>query len=287
MVSIKVDEVCKVRRDAVKREGAGYALAVLKKMNKTTARVIVYDDYLANNAVLHTVQLKTLWKVKATQRTHLVRKALGPRVPLEPPVPAPLFCRIEPISTVVMGIRVVSKLQITGSAVQVYVGHDSVVNFSGDAIVNAANEGCLGGGGIDGEINRRGGQVLLDARGALPMVGTGIRCKTGDAKMTTSGDLPCAHVIHAVGPRFRFFGIDDDHTDDLGLLASAYMNSLQRAREANLKSIGFCLLSAGIFRGSCPLETVVKCALETIARNPHGSLETIVLCAFTDEEQGR
>ena len=61
-----------------------------------------------------------------------------------------------------------------------------------DAIVNAANEGSVGGGGIDGEVNYRGGYVLEEARRALPLNGSYKRCETGDAKITVAGDLPCS-----------------------------------------------------------------------------------------------
>lgn len=100
---------------------------------------------------------------------------------------------------------------------------------------------------IDGEINFPGGLALEEAREALPLLTTYKRCNTGDAKITIAGDLPCKNVIHAVGPNFEFG--DVDHSQNLGLLESAYKNSLERAREPNLKTIGFCLLLAGIFRG--------------------------------------
>ena len=154
-------------------------------------------------------------------------------------------------------------------------------------IVNAANEGCLGGGGIDGEINRRGGDTLEAARFALPVVGGHKRCLTGDAKITVAGDLPCSKVIHAVGPAFESFPPPNraDHAGNLELLEAAYKNAMERARENELKSVGFCILSAGIFRGGCPLKVVIETGLKAIAKNTYSGLETIVFCGFTPQEQ--
>ena len=82
--------------------------------------------------------------------------------------------------------------------------HGSIISFKGAAIVNAANTGCIGGAGVDGAINEAGGKALRRARRALPIVKAPlVRCETGDAKMTTSGDLQCTFVIHAVGPNYH------------------------------------------------------------------------------------
>ena len=91
------------------------------------------------------------------------------------------------------------------------VSQGSVVDFQGDAIVNAANQGCLGGGGVDGAISRAGGPELFRARQRLPVLRLArtaarseIRCNTGDAVVTTAGgSLHSKWVIHAVGPNFR------------------------------------------------------------------------------------
>jgi hypothetical protein len=81
------------------------------------------------------------------------------------------------------------------------VSQGSVVRFRGDALVNAANRGCLGGGGVDGAVNDAGGFLLEHARRALPIVSAPyIRCPTGEAKLTVGGALRVRFVIHAVGP---------------------------------------------------------------------------------------
>ena len=129
-----------------------------------------------------------------------------------------------------MGLITSFKVQLGRSDAVLYLAFDSVLNFMGDAIVNAANEGCLGGGGIDGEVNYRGGTELQKAREALPLIDAGYqRCKTGDAKITVAGNLSCSKVIHAVGPRF---GYSDEHETDLQVLESAYKNSIQFSTSA-------------------------------------------------------
>ena len=289
MSTIQVHEVCKVRNGAVGRAGSGYSLAVFKKANKTSARVVVLDaSSFIPGKELVTVQLDALWKVKASQRKALERKvakACAPAVPLEAPVPPPLFAKVEESDANVLGLLTSFKVTLGGSGTDLYIAFDSVVKFTGDAIVNAANEGCIGGGGIDGEVNRRGGETLQEARFALPRVGAGCRCLTGDAKITVAGDLPCSKVIHAVGPAFDYSPSIEDHADNLKLLESAYKSSMERARENDLKSVGFCILSAGIFRGGCPLKVVIQKGLEAIAKNVYPGMETVVFCGFTYQEQ--
>jgi O-acetyl-ADP-ribose deacetylase (regulator of RNase III) len=228
-------------------------------------------------------------KVKASQRKALERKVAKACAPPPPPpqplAPPPLFAKVEPSVTSVMGLLTSFKVTLGGSDTAMYIAYDSVVKFTGDAIVNAANEGCLGGGGIDGEIGRRGGETLYAARHALPVLDGGRRCPTGDAKITVAGDLPCSKVIHAVGPTFGYSPCVADHADKLELLEGAYKNSMERARENELKSVGFCILSAGIFRGGCPLKVVIETGLMTIAKNTYPGLETVVFCGFTPQEQ--
>ena len=129
------------------------------------------------------------------------------------------------------------------------------------------------------------GETLEAARWALPVLEGGNRCPTGDAKITVAGDLPCSKVIHAVGPAFGYSPTLADHADKLELLEAAYKSAMERARENALKSVGFCILSAGIFRGGCPLKVVIETGLETIAKNTYPGLETVVFCGFTPQEQ--
>ena len=110
-----------------------------------------------------------------------------------------------------------------------------------DAIVNAANSGLMGGGGVDGAIHRAGGPAILeeckqilDKQGRLP---------TGKAVITTGGNLKAKHVIHTVGPIWR-----GGNKGEAALLASAYRESLKPAAEHNLTSISFPSISTGAYR---------------------------------------
>ena len=84
-----------------------------------------------------------------------------------------------------------------------------------------------------------------------------------------------------MGPRF---GYGYDHDDNLNMLENAYKNSMLRARESGLKTVAFCILSAGIFRGNCPLKTVIKRGMDAIAKNTYPGLEQVVFCGFTPSE---
>ena len=169
----------------------------------------------------------------------------------------------------------------------------SVVGFRGGAVVNAANEGCQGGGGVDGAITAAGGDALADARAALPAIDAdGVRrCATGDAVVTAGGDLAADHCIHAVGPNYGWLerGDGDDEEAALArgdaLLAGAYAASMARAAEVGATTVAFSLLSAGIFRGARSLAAVLAIAVAAVARGAYPGLERVHLVAFTPREQ--
>jgi O-acetyl-ADP-ribose deacetylase (regulator of RNase III) len=166
------------------------------------------------------------------------------------------------------------------------VSAGSVVNFRGDAIVNAANEGCLGGGGVDGAISQAGGARLRRAREALPLVPgrPGVRCPVGEARLTVGGDLEASYCIHAVGPDYNEFGCYDGFAKVDALLGNAYKASMKCAREQKLETVAFSLLSAGIFKGRRSLNAVLTLGVEAIANSGYPGLKEVHLVGFTNEE---
>ena len=109
-----------------------------------------------------------------------------------------------------------------------------------DAIVNAANPVMLGGGGVDGAIHRAAGPSLLEACRAIPSI-DGIRCPTGEARITHAGELAARFVIHTVGPRYH--ADPNPHR----LLASAYRNSLDLALAHECRTVAFPAISCGVY----------------------------------------
>ncbi len=116
----------------------------------------------------------------------------------------------------------------------------NITGAATDAIVNAANSAMLGGGGVDGAIHQAAGPELLEHCLKLPAV-NGVRCPTGEARITPAGKLRTNWVIHAVGPRYN---IDPEPER---LLESAYRNALSLAREYGCQSVAFPAISCGVY----------------------------------------
>ncbi len=124
-----------------------------------------------------------------------------------------------------------------------------------DAIVNAANSGLMGGGGVDGAIHMAGGPVIKQE--CETIVAKKGRLPAGQAVMTTGGNLPAKHVIHTVGPVWR-----GGHNKEAGILASCYVESLKLATAMGLTSIAFPAISTGVY--GYPPDQAAAVALEAV-----------------------
>ena len=144
-----------------------------------------------------------------------------------------------------------------------------------DAIVNAANERMLGGGGVDGAIHRAAGPELVEACRQVAEVRPGVRCPTGDARITPGFRLPAQYVVHTVGPVWR--GGTHKEPD---LLAGCYRSSLALARQLGMRSIAFPAISCGVY--GYPLEQAAEIAVREVRafQQAHGVPEHVLLVAF-------
>lgn len=145
-----------------------------------------------------------------------------------------------------------------------------------DAIVNAANPGLLGGGGVDGAIHRAAGPELLQACRALPEVTPGVRCPTGEARITPGFHLSAHYVIHTVGPIWH-----GGHAGEAALLGNCYRSSMTLMLEHRLHSIGFPAISCGVY--GYPPEQAANVAITALRSvlAAHPDLD-VQLCCFDD-----
>ena len=144
--------------------------------------------------------------------------------------------------------------------------HGDITKQATDAIVNAANSALRGGGGVDGAIHRAGGPAIMAECRRLG------GCPTGDAKVTTGGDLKARYVVHAVGPIYR----DGAHGEP-ELLAGAYRRSLEVAAEQGATTVAFPSLSTGAY--GYPIADAARIALKSVA-DALGTLPQIALVRF-------
>ena len=149
-----------------------------------------------------------------------------------------------------------------------------ITNQNTDAIVNAANPGLMGGGGVDGAIHRTGGPTIIEE--CKTIIHNQGRLPTGKAVITTAGKLKARYIIHTVGPVWH-----GGHSGEAALLSSAYRECLVTATSRNISSISFPSISTGAY--GYPVKKAAHVALKTIIiflKEKAGSLNEIVLVLF-------
>ena len=160
--------------------------------------------------------------------------------------------------------------------VEVFKGDITTVKV--DAIVNAANTSLLGGGGVDGAIHRAGGNAILQACMVIRHKQGG--CKTGEAVITTAGNLPAKFVIHTVGPVWI-----GDKEEKMQLLANCYINCLALAEKNECRSVAFPNISTGIYH--FPKDKAAKIAVTAVNAFITSDKETVIekICFVCFDEE--
>jgi O-acetyl-ADP-ribose deacetylase len=162
---------------------------------------------------------------------------------------------------------------VTAMAVQLELLQGDITAVAVDAIVNAANSGLRGGGGVDGAIHRAGGPSIMEECRRLG------GCPTGDAKATGAGNLPARHVVHAVGPVWNGGGSGEPE-----LLASAHRRSIEVADELGCASVAFPAISTGVY--GYPADRAARVALPAAMAAAKASehVRRVVFVLFSDAD---
>lgn len=147
-----------------------------------------------------------------------------------------------------------------------------ITDIKVDGVVNAANNTLLGGGGVDGAIHKKGGPSILEQTKKIG------GCPTGEARITSGGNLPSKYIIHAVGPIYS----GRDHDEEM--LYNAYLNSLILASEYRLRTIAFPSISTGAY--GYPIEDAVEIAIRSILDylDKNNDIEKIIFVLFNDRD---
>lgn len=151
-----------------------------------------------------------------------------------------------------------------------------ITKIQADAIVNAANSSLMGGGGVDGAIHRAGGKKILEE--CIEIRNRQGKCKTGQAVVTTAGNLPAQYVIHTVGP---IWNNDEEKCSEL--LADCYKNTLKLAESLGVKTISFPNISTGVYR--FPKELAAKIAIQEVQNFRTDIIDKVNFVCFDDENE--
>jgi O-acetyl-ADP-ribose deacetylase len=173
-------------------------------------------------------------------------------------------------------------MEVTWNGCRVSLLRGDITQLEVDAIVNAANSGLAGGGGVDGAIHRAGGPAIAaECREITRRIHV---LPPGDAVSTTAGNLRAKRVIHTVGPIYRSTGRDPRARDPAEVLASAYRRSLEIAREEGLDSVAFPSISTGAY--GYPIREAASTALRVVRASieEHGSPRRVIFCLFSDQD---
>lgn len=223
--------------------------------------------------------------------THLT--TIAHQIEREADVPPALLAKVRaswqrlghpPIARNLAPVNEAVRRQVGATTISIERG--DITQLRVQAIVNAANPACLGGGGVDGAIHAAAGPALLAECQRLPEVRPGVRCETGNAVITGSGNLAARgirRIIHTVGPDMRLNPANGEE-----LLENAYRNSLELARANGLRTIAFPAISTAIF--AYPFEAATRVAMRTIEgylRDHPGSFDEIKLVFFTQNDWQR
>jgi O-acetyl-ADP-ribose deacetylase (regulator of RNase III) len=161
--------------------------------------------------------------------------------------------------------------KVTINQARLSIVQGDITRQATDAIVNAANSGLMGGGGVDGAIHRAGGPAILEE--CKQIVARQGRLPAGQAVITTGGNLAARYVIHTVGPIWQGGG-----KGEANLLASAYKESLKLAAEHNLSSISFPSISTGAY--SYPLAEAARVATAAVVSFLRGEVTSVKEVVF-------